>query len=253
MMNNIDFLPDIYRQRNQQLRSTQWWCVAGCAAASLLALFGAYQGAERWKLQGQISQFDQLANQTQQQEAELAQLSREMAVVDDLAQLIEYLKHPWPRTQLLAAAIRPLSDTIHLTELVIREEAMSAAGSPQVSPPAESSSSGAESPTIKDLHVLKTECDRNRTQIVVGGWVANLADLHTYVANVGQSPLVASATLKKLETVAEPNVDPTTVFQLLVIARAGYGQVGGPEHGPPSTTETKQPAGDRVAQRGSPP
>src|SRR5581483_9783167 len=110
-MKDIDFLPAKYQEATAQLHA-QWWrmaVLAMFAALVGLAVFGQY--GIRLHAQGEI---ETLLPQYHAALAEMQRLAKtEDAVRPNRAQaeLLTYLRHPWPRTQILARIMAPLPDT----------------------------------------------------------------------------------------------------------------------------------------------
>src|SRR5262245_50894135 len=121
-MKNIDFLPEIYRQREALRRARLWWGIVivifgGAIGASVLA-----QACLRHNLQNQL---DSLASEyaaAQKQVQELSTLQAQIVRAGHEASLYTFLNNPWPRTQLLAEVVRPLPDCIRLTKITLTEE-----------------------------------------------------------------------------------------------------------------------------------
>jgi hypothetical protein len=180
-----------------------------------------------------------------QRDAELARLQTQIQMVSDAAGLYTYLKHPWPRTQLLAAVVAPLPKSIRLTDVLLTSEVL-----PQQStddqphsarrPKSRGEKGEKREPAPRqDLARLREECDTQQTVIHITGAAADVQELHLYVGELGKSPLVASALLKSLEAVPNEQGPPQTQFRLQIVVRPGYGQRGGPEPKPASPTASK--------------
>lgn len=231
-MNSIDFLPDIYRERRKS-RYTRLW---GVAVLALFSLVIGTTATAQWCLKQSV--LTQLANVQPQfagalaRDAELAQLQKQYADAEELAGLYLYLKHPWPRTQILATALGPLPASIRFQELRITDEAP-AGESTLVAEIRLPSTDGGTPPALsnarQDLQGLREQCDGKRTTMSIIGMAASNEDLHAYVAALGQSPLVAEAQLKGLEAETEAGRTGHSRFTLHLVLRPGYGQSGGPQ------------------------
>src|SRR5262245_44941670 len=121
-MKNIDFLPDIYRQRSALRQARIWWCI-------VVVLFGGTIGsavtAQVWlrvSLKRQLDVVEETFLASQAQVRELATLQSQIAATAQEASLFTYLEHPWPRTQLLAQIVEPLPAQVRLTQIHIRDE-----------------------------------------------------------------------------------------------------------------------------------
>src|SRR5258706_14981392 len=100
-MKNIDFLPEIYRHRRALRHARLWW--AGVAVLFSLAIGGtaATQWLFRRAIATQIAMVEPQYAAALQQDAQSAALQVKLAEAEELAGLYLYLRHPWPRTQLL--------------------------------------------------------------------------------------------------------------------------------------------------------
>ncbi|HZL89969.1 MAG TPA: hypothetical protein VFB96_16495 [Pirellulaceae bacterium] len=232
-MKNIDFLPEIYKQQRVQRRARSWWCtVAGIFAAAILSA-SLYQWMIRRGIQLELIQVEPKYAEALKREAELQLVRQEIARAEEVASLYAYLAHPWPRTQLLAAIIRPLPDSVRLSEVTIAFEIL-----PQgvVIHPASSPAGNLKqtpSPAIADLGILRDECDGRQVVLSITGTATVLTELHAYVDELGKSSLIAAAHLKGVESSGAGKATGESRFHIHVVAKPGYGQEGGPAVEPP--------------------
>src|SRR5262245_63954798 len=121
-MKNIDFLPEIYKQQRVQRRARTWWCtVAGIFATAILTA-SCYQWMIRRGIHLELQEAEPKYAQALKREAELQLVRQEISRAEEVASLYAYLAHSWPRTQLLAAVVRPLPDSVRLSEVTISFE-----------------------------------------------------------------------------------------------------------------------------------
>jgi hypothetical protein len=224
-MKNIDFLPDIYRQRAALRRARVWWCI-------VVVLFGGTIGSSiaaqvwlRMSLKRQLAQVEGEFVASQAQVKELATLQAQIAKSAQEASLFTYLQHPWPRTQLLAQVVQPLPRSIRLTQIHIREEDL-----PRETPQSGPVHRGQEpevklQPPEEDLAKLQLESDFKQTVIELQGFTPEVSRLHEYVAALNASPLIAATHVKSLESDPDPQ-HLRTRFTLRLIVQPGYGQRG---------------------------
>jgi Tfp pilus assembly protein PilN len=222
---SIDFLPEIYRQRETLRRARLWW---GIVVVLFTTVIGASTLAQAWQRRRTQQHLDALtgdyaAAQTQVQE--LATLQAQILRAGHEASLYTYLENPWPRTQLLAQVVGPLPDCIRLTQIHVTEQE-SAKTAVQVGPRStksdEESATKASGPE-KDLARVQEEYDRRQTLIEIDGHSTDVPRLHEYVSAVSRSPVVGGATIKSLEATA--NQAGTTRFTLRLTIRPGYCQL----------------------------
>ncbi len=121
-MKSIDFLPDIYRQRETLRRARLWWGIVVLVFSSALGASTIAQALLRHSTQQQLDSLagEYAAAQTQVQE--LSTLQAQIGRAGHEANLYTYLENPWPRTQLLAQVVRPLPDCIRLSQIHIAEQ-----------------------------------------------------------------------------------------------------------------------------------
>ncbi|HMC11440.1 MAG TPA: hypothetical protein VKH44_09125 [Pirellulaceae bacterium] len=224
-MKTIDFLPEIYRQREALHRARLWWCIvfvifSGAISASAMA--------QAWLRHGMAQQLEALTPEyalAQTQVQDLSTLQSQIVRASHEASLYTYLENPWPRTQLLAEVVRPLPGTIRLTKISLMEEE-SARTAIQIGPrntKAEEEATAKASAPEKDLAKLQEENERRQTTIEIDGHTSDVPRLHAYVGDISRSPLIAGATIKSLEA-APANQQGRTRFTLRLMVRPGYCQ-----------------------------
>jgi hypothetical protein len=224
-MKSIDFLPDVYRQRESLRRARMWWMAVVMLFGG--AILSAAMG-QAWIRHSVVEQLDALAPEfaaAQARVQELAALQTQVARTGQEAGLYTFLQNPWPRTQLLAEIVRPLNDTIRLTRLALTEEeiAKSVLPLPSRNDKQAEDAAAKASPAEKDLALMDEEANRRQTAIEIEGQTAAVSQLHEYVSQLSHSPLIASATIKSLEA-ATSNEQRQTRFTLRLIVRPGYCQ-----------------------------
>jgi|1186.fasta_scaffold38485_1 hypothetical protein len=224
-MKTIDFLPDIYRQREALRRARLWW---GIVVVIFSGAIGASALAQAWLRHSLHEQLDELAPQyatSQAQVQELSSLQAQLLRAGHEAALYTFLENPWPRTQILAEIVRPLPDTIRLTQIHLAEEeqARTAIHAGPRNTKAEEEAAARSTGPEKDLAKLQEENDRRQTTIEIDGYTEDLQRLHKYLEEVNRSPLIADGRIKSTEA-ATANQQGKTRFTLRLIVKAGYCQ-----------------------------
>lgn len=226
-MKTIDFLPDIYHQREALRRARWWWATVSLLFGLAIAASAAAQGWLRHRLSEQLDELakDYAAAHTQVQE--LSSLQTQIQRANHEASLYTFLESPWPRSQLLAAVVRPLPESIRLLQIRITEEEQARPGVPAgPRPPKTEEQSVAKVLSAEaDLAKLQEDADRRQTTIEIDGHTADVPRLHSYVSDVHRSPLVASIHIKSMEAAAAGQAGQTK-FTLRLIIRPGYGAKG---------------------------
>ena len=246
-MKQIDFLPEVYRERMKLRRARVWWAI-------VMIIFGVAIGstatAQYWLKRSVEQQYAELETQfiaAQEQVKRLAQLQTDNRTAGQWAGLVTYLEQPWPKSQLVAEVIRPLPDSLLLTELVIGEEETvrrAEEAGPRRRGPREEPTSAKTPPAQDDLDQLRRTHDLRRVVIEISGTTPDDAPLHEYVTQLGRSPLVAKARIKSFGRAATASVQTPKNFTVQIEFRASHGQ---PELAPAGGSP------DQLAQGGSGP
>jgi hypothetical protein len=249
-MKNIDFLPEVYRERMALRQARVWW---GIVVLIFSVAIGSTAGAQYLLKQSVQQQFDELEPQYVAAQAlvkKLAQTQSDNRMAGHWAGLVTYLEQPWPRSQLVSEVIRPLPESIRLTELIVAEEELARptteeAGPRRRSRPADQPAARL-APAQADLESLRKAHDYKRPVIEISGTVHDVALLHGYVTVLGRSPLIARAQIKSLESAATTVLDQPTNFTIRLVFRPSHGQPDAE-----SSTAGNSDARSQVAQGGS--
>jgi hypothetical protein len=231
-MKDLDFLPQRYREETH-LRRAQLWRTA------VLALFGVVVGGTalgqygfQYSLRRELAAIEGAHAEALAKTEQFAQLSHDLEEVRFTADLYAYLRHPWPRTQILAAVAEHLPSELVLSELRIARETASGRSEPSHLPPPPTQAEGGKAPelpaAVQDVQRLRQECDAGRTIVEVSGLACDIASLHTFVAKLGETPLFSRCELAALESAGDGKSPVQTRFRVRLTVRPGYGQPGGP-------------------------
>jgi hypothetical protein len=165
-------------------------------------------------------------------QSRLANLQRQVDHARACAELYTYLRHPWPRTQLLAAMLGPLPDEIILqTVQIVREPAgaSSPAGArPQTGGKSHDESLAALLPARRDLATLRDRIEPTRTIMVLTGTATASSAVYRYLGELDAAKIFDKAELDWLD-----NADGgrSVRFQVVLGVQPGYGQFGGASRG----------------------
>jgi hypothetical protein len=235
---DIDFLPIEYRQRLRQRRSQSWRIVVAAAMIGLLVVAAAtqqYRWRRVWAALADVTPAYVAAVNVQ---SRLANVQRRLDRARASAELYAYLRHPWPRTQLLTAMLGPLSDEITLQRIQILREP--ADGKTQ------DGATASLLPAERDLAKLRDRTERTRTIMVLMGTAAGSSALHRYVGDLDALEIFDNAELDWFESVKGGQ---SVRFQVVLGVQPGYGQLGGPAR--PATQPLVAPAGQPAGQVGN--
>ncbi len=230
-MNDIDFLPDQYRQRHQRRQSQPWRIVVVATFVALVASAAFSQHQHRKQVEADLESIIPQYNRAVDQQSELSKVQAELKTARDRAELFTYLRHPWPRIQLLAAMIDPLPEEVTLNQLQITRETPQNRGSfkQQRGKRQADKKNDDESlpPAVEDLKRLRDKFDGAITVVLVSGTTSNSVALHQYLGTLDDSVLFTKAELESSETIDGNNAH-TEEFQVKLVVRPGYGRPGGP-------------------------
>lgn len=203
----------------------------------VVAMFAALLGLGAWgqhrtlqRLRSDARIVEQQYAQAQQHAAHLAALQEELAQVTKEADLLAYLDHPWPRSQVLRAIAGPLPPELVASRIyVLREQRPT----PKQSNTAPQSSTQTTAQTTvlaeADLKKLRDEIESTHLVVSIEGVTRDHAALHIYLHELTQHSLIPKAELVSLERSSKDGDETRFVAKAWVAA--AYGQPG---HTPPS-------------------
>lgn len=232
-MKDIDFLPAGYRQQHARQNVLVWRVVV---VAGFLAMLGAASLAQYYRLcraRGQLADLESQHVVAQNQNAQLNRLQSDLKEAECDAELYTYLRHPWPRTQVLAALLAPLPDSMTLDALEIKVDARSrrlSLGRRRETGP-RNEQAPPSLPAERDLAMFRDQLDAAPVIVVLSGRTTDSASVHRYLAELGRASLFDKVELDSLESVAPADKDlheGAMAFKAVAVLRPGYGQPGGP-------------------------
>ncbi len=232
-MQDIDFLPEQYRQ-SRATRHWKPWRLA-VVLGFLLLLGGVSLGQYRCR-QDALRRLDLITPPYQTVVAQTERLDRASAQLQPArfdAQLITYLRHPWPRTRILAAVISVLPDDATLDQLQITydtqpgrslwERGRRLAGRV----PGGQEKQPALAPAAEDLQRLRQRYDEQETVVLISGTVLRSVSAYRYLEQLGKSGLFVEAPPPSVQSVSTDDGTAFT-FEATLTVRPGIGQPGGP-------------------------
>ena len=247
-MKQIDFLPSSYHEQSSKRKLKLW-------RAGVVALIGGTVVSAALYQRYLIKQVDQQLAELEPQHtasaaimAHLEQVNKELRDAGAQAELYTYIRHPWPRTQIVAALIAPVPDSIKFSDLhIVRESPAHSVGAySTVNSQAQPSEDDAI-PAKRDLEKLRRVFDGSLTVVTVNGTTDEVAGLHEYLEEVRRSRLIDKATIKSIQ--ASNDSDAKLQFAAEFVVRASYGQPGGPVSGDLEAAEASAPV---AANQGAP-
>ena len=230
-MQEIDFLPVQYRQKHVQQRFQPWRIVVVAAFAVLLTTAVFSQQIRKSQAEKQLTALIPRYTLAVGQKRKLAELHAQLTPARNTAELFTYLRHPWPRTQLLDALLAPLPEGITLERLHITGEAPQSPlwpGRPaSLRDEAEGRQVDKLPPAAGDLKRLRDEFDAITVVVSISGVASDSAAVHRYLDKLGRARLFTKADLDSIEG-AKSDPAGGVEFHARLTVRPGYGQPGGP-------------------------
>lgn len=232
-MKSINFLPERYHERDLKRKAAFWQTAILMGFGGLLLAATLGQFAMKRSLQASLKELEQGRIDTKIKRDRVQLLQQQLGDQDQAAALYTYLRHPWPRTQLLAKITEGLPECIALEGLEIIEQQpnRTTLGSTETRPGASE-----RPPAAADLEQLRGSHDVARVVVRIRGVVSDTAALNEYVRQLGEVSLFRSVSLSSLQSQASQDKSTHNVFELNVIVRPGHGQPGGPK-GPLATSD----------------
>lgn len=222
---SVDFLPAHYRERSTKRRTDLWRLGVVAVLGSVVA--GTALAAHRLHCQAQteLATVDSLHGHSNATTKKVAELQAQLQPLQARAELLTYLRFPWPKSQILAAVVGPLPREITLVRLhVLRENNDKVARQePARAPQAAAAASAA--PKVTDLERLRSECDPQKCVVQLAGTVTEPTALYEYLGRLNDLGLFERVELGPVEQAAGQG--PIS-FTARLTLRPGYGQPGQP-------------------------
>ncbi len=235
----IDFLPDRYREESTQRRVNLWRLAVVGMFVWLVVVGTLVQRQTRAKTAKRLAAVNRNYEFAQRRSANLGRLLVEQREAIAQAQLVNYLRHRWPRTQVLAVVLRPLPDAITLHELHLANEFTTAQGPRADTTLGERNDEATDPPELakRDLRQLRQQVGA-KAVVTLEGTTSDAARLHDYLAAVAANPLVFQAELQNIEA-GQGDHWSVARFRARIEMRPGYGEPGGPTAGQLRNTLTR--------------
>ena len=230
-MAEIDFLPMEYHLQHARNQVKPWRIVVVACAGVLMAAALVVQYFQRRHVLGELNSVSAVYDGAAQQDASWTAFETKLDAARSEADVFTYLRHPWPRSPLLSAGVRPMPAEVCLLQLEIADEAANA--QPLVETRSRAELKAAQEklhkapPATRDLTRLREECDGQQTFVRLAGTTADTAALYRYLNDLAKSSYFAKVELKSIESADTPQ-GPVMHFQASLRVLPGYGQPGGP-------------------------
>jgi Tfp pilus assembly protein PilN len=226
-LNNIDFLPQRYREAKIKRSASVWRLFCLFLFAGLLITASYLQSSHLQQARADLEKVNLLFTQANNIAKSVADMQAKNAPADQEAELLTYLRHPWPRSQVLAALISTVPESVNLESLEMRFQLPERTLAERVGAASDAFKPAQTGPG-KDLKQLREQLDGGHWLVSLQGTAQDSADLHSYIAELEQQPLFSKVQLLSLEAQESPT-STACKFSAQIVLRQGYGQPSGPD------------------------
>ena len=249
MMKDLDFLPPRYGEQHAQRRGNLLRIAAAIVFVALLACGALAQRHRQGRLEAELIEATQRYDEVDVRAQELSAMYLKSKSTTARAELITLLRHPWPRTQIIAAILKPLAEPLTLVQLRISRDSLdprqSSSFNRDIAPLSpEEAAKDTRSPAERDLDRLRSETNGTQTLVTLEGLTPEAGALHLYIAKLGGSDLFSKVELLSVEQDAALADRDVSRFRIRLAVAPGYGQPGGPSLQERTPSE---PTADQVA------
>lgn len=241
IVTELDFLPAAYRQQSLRRRDRRWRAVLFIGGMTVLAAAWMYRVVDRRAAQHNFDSLTAAHESAMSTQRKWEASQQKLLRLNQEADLITYLKHPWATSQTLAAIISPMPETVRLTELKISREPIGGRAAQTPAKPNSNEKPNAAAsqvpPAVQDLTRLREEYDQQQVVVLLSGETLDGDALHRYIRRLASGEVFATAELSSLqrETSANSKQLSRSQFQARAVIRPGIGQAGGAEAAAPKT------------------
>ena len=242
-MKDIDFLPSTYRELHRQRRATMVRLLLLLSVAGTIIAAALTQHAERRRVMARLADMQLLHKEATVRQAMLTDLQSKLEQANATAGMLTFLRHPWPKSQMLTEVLSPLPEAITLERIEFVPVTVQAnpTGQMAVAPPNPQAAEAPQKlPAIEDLETLRKQAESTVQEIRIWGQTSDHAALHSYLTALGASKLLLNPQLESVDGVQ--GEDETAIrFTAHVTVR--------PSHGVEPDAPAESPANPAVARR----
>jgi hypothetical protein len=223
-MKNIDFMLDSYRHQVQGRRSRWWQMVIVCTFTGLFLVCFSWQSTLLYKVQQKSQEAGQRHMAAIALQQEHKRLQEQLAQLNDVAELYDFLEHPWPRTQVM----RQLTSNLP-NDMAFRYVGITAKVADRPIAKTETSTDAHAKPSTarQDLNLLQNEVANRQLWVSITGETSDSTLVHTYAYDLSKCPLFEDVKLESVENSGEETLSRVT-FRLRAMLKPGYGTMNGP-------------------------
>lgn len=236
LVRQIDFLPDKFRHAVRRRRASYWRVLVVFMFAGVFVAAACGLQAVRNDVRREYQQTVDRYTAAQAQETLLKNRELRLAELRAYADLVTFLRHPWPRSQVLDQLFAPLPATVIIDKLHLGNELRPVVAGEAAAPPSEAAGdpAAAKSPAT-DLAELRKLVEAGDVVIHLEGTTVDQPQLHAYLHHLKSGRLFLRAEVESIEAArtegAVPAVGSTagaSRFMARIVVRRGWGLADGP-------------------------
>ncbi len=249
----IDFLPERYRQATSRRRSSYWRVVVAVLFVGIFVATAFSLHSMQVDVRREYEEVNLRYLAAKSEESLLTAEEAKLARITACADLLTFLRHPWPRSRLIDVLFSSLPATVRVERFTITNE-------PKAVQPTTKSEAAAATPSTERnattvLAELRKAVEQNDVVIRLEGITQDQPALHGYLQSLSADGLFLNAQIESIDAVAaSPN---EAKFTARIIVLPGWGLAGGPSRDAPETQADETPKNDapaeKVAARGAMP
>jgi len=240
-MKDIDFLPEHYRQQSAARKDKVWYLVVVVVFGTAIGATALFQHVLKRRALAELAEVEPLYQAAVGENNRLVELQSQLRAASSEMELVAYLRHPWPATQVLRAVVEPLPPELVLLEieLVAGKSAnpQTARGSFAAPAKGEAQQQAQLTDAQADLAKLREARDLSPRTITLVGTTHDEHALHRYLAQLSRDELFANVELDEVERLSADGAAPLR-FTVQVMLAPSYGQEGGPTQPAPAAGDT---------------
>jgi len=249
-MQDIDFLPQSYREQHAQRQLTVSRAGVVAVALLLLGLGIAHQYSSYHRAHGLLAAAKARKLQVQSLVMQRDGLQKRLDAAESVAQLYVYLESRWSRAHMLHVLVGALPESVYLQRVELRRGTAPATARTRPARGDEATPDTANVDTATATLVqLRQAFDAAPAVVHITGRAEQMGDVHGYLNRLGGSDLFESVELLDFETDLS-NDRAAARFSLEITLRPPYASPGGPTPQAPSPADKQPTDGPTVASIG---
>lgn len=222
-MNEIEFLPKKYLEK--RARSNVKWSRLLLLMLVLVGIVGVglYQVAALHHLHSQLAEVD---DEHQRIVKLMTEVNNKREVLNRLqhsARLLTFLEHPYPRSQILAALVNPLSDQIALSQIHLTHQQTDPNVFRTLADLSDPKQAATVHPMKQDLNTLTAESRLRQCTVELAGTTDDPSTLYNFLTALHQSEIVETAKIESIDPHHRADGTEFSNFTAHIKIKRGYG------------------------------